>query len=194
MKTLGQEYTQQLIIKWLIEDAINAGRNRFESELVTVYTNNLDTIWTISSKPDAQYGIYPDYPLVTKSSYYNDNSEGYLNWKETPIDITSREDKIPTKKEVEKEGEIVNLMADIAVTNQNGSLEALIFIDYIPMCSVQSIVNMLNYLDDEVYLASSLLILNSEYKYTRKFKKLSRLSTTEILGSQITLKTGVSNV
>ncbi|BAZ20830.1 hypothetical protein NIES4073_17080 [Kalymmatonema gypsitolerans NIES-4073] len=120
-KTYAQKYAQDLLIKFLREEAKFVGYDAYvKSEVLPTIT------WRVNR--DAPYwGIFPDYPIAK-----SENTIIEIVWDEYLFNTEStRKDAIPTIDELWNFGLVLETVLDIAIQHK-GVIHTAVFFDEIP--------------------------------------------------------------
>ncbi|MEH2085529.1 hypothetical protein [Nostoc sp.] len=120
-KTYAQKYAQELLVKWLRNEAESAGDDSYvESSLLPPIT------WRVN-RGEPFWGIFPDYPITTEG----DGCNGVV-WDEyRSNNQLTRLDGIPSLKELWEFGLKLETVFDIAIQHK-GHIKNAIFLDEVP--------------------------------------------------------------
>ncbi|BDA67766.1 hypothetical protein CAL7716_019320 [Calothrix sp. PCC 7716] len=145
-KTHAQKYAQELLVKWLRNEAEFVGYDNY------VKSNLLPAISWRVNRGEPFWGVFPDYPITTKG---NEACEPV--WDEyVPNSELIRPDGIPTLNELWDYGLELETMFDIAIQHK-GFIKIIIFLDDIP----ENAINALKSSNaSEIVIVKSMDVLN----------------------------------
>lgn len=117
-KTYAQKYAQELLIKWLRNEAEFAGYDNY------VKSHLLPRISWRVNRSEPFWGVFPDYPITTRGREDSDSV-----WDEYVSNYELiRADGIPTINELWDCGLEVETIIDIAIQHK-GLIKIVIFLD-----------------------------------------------------------------
>jgi hypothetical protein len=117
-KTHAQKYAQELLVKWLRNEAEFAGYDNYvKSHLLPAIS------WRVN-RGEPFWGVFPDYPITTKGHEASDPV-----WDEYVSNCELiRQDGIPTLNELWDYGLELETIFDIAIQHK-GFIKTVIFLD-----------------------------------------------------------------